>query len=75
MKIPSIIEQTLKETGLPWEIQKGTKHYHIKVNNMLVGILPKGSKEAKPRTIKNCVSQIKKAAKDIPWNSYHSAQQ
>lgn len=69
MRILPVIEQALNDTGMPWDIEQGKKHHHIRINGKLVGILPMGSKAAETRTIKNCISQIKKAAKGIQWSS------
>ena len=54
----------LDSTGLPWEIEPGKKHYHIRVGGKLAGILPKGSGTAGVRAVKNCVAQIRRVARE-----------
>lgn len=71
--IPPVIESALNATGLPWEIKQGSKHYQIRISNRLVGILPRNG-FSEPRTIKNCIAQIRKAARGEAWSAYHSAQ-
>ena len=74
-QIPTIIKEELDKTGLPWEIQTGGKHYHIVLNKKMVGIISKGSREVEGRTLRNCISQIRRAARGMSWSTYHSAQQ
>lgn len=71
MRLDPKIETALNETGKEWSITCGKRHYHIKIDNNLIGILPKGSGSPDPRAVKNCISQIRKAAKGIPWSRHH----
>jgi len=65
MKLPDKIHSALEESGLPWVIEEGRKHYHIRLNGRLIGILPKGKgpQESSSRDILNTVSQIRRASK------------
>lgn len=62
MRLPVPIEQALQSTGMPWEIEQGSRHRKIKVNGRMVGILPNGQLNSlHDRSLKNTISQIKKA--------------
>ena len=68
-RLPDKVRIALDETGLPWAIENGTRHQKIKLKGRLVGILPHGSgSSANPRTIKNSVAQIKRAAQELSQN-------
>lgn len=59
---PKQIVAELQRTGLPWALEPGTKHIHVKVNSKLVGILPIGKKK-QGRAMNNVISQIRRAAR------------
>jgi hypothetical protein len=66
MRLPKIIETALQDTGLPFEVVRGSRHHHIRVAGRLVGILPThGSAEASPRALRNTVAQIRRAARGV----------
>ncbi len=61
------VEGWLKETGLPYSIERGGKHSTIKVNGVLAGIIP-GDGKAKAgdgRARLNIRAQIRRAAKGL----------
>lgn len=61
-----MIEKALKETGLPYEIQRGRKHKHIRLAGKFVGIVPYGRMgDAESRSAKNVRAQIRRAAKEV----------
>lgn len=72
MRLDPKIKDALDIAGERWEIVPGSKHNHIRIDGKLVGILPKGSGAADHRTIKNCISQIRKATRGAKWNMYQS---
>ena len=67
MRLPKEVKRALDDTGLPWKVEKGTKHYKIKLAGRMVGILPLNLKARHGytnHTIKNTVGQIKRSKKD-----------
>lgn len=70
MRLPPIIEEALNATRRHWEITPGKKHHHIRIDGRLVGILPRGSGTVDPRAVKNCISQIRKAARGVTWSKH-----
>lgn len=63
--VPSVIEDALVATGLPWSLEPGKKHIHIRLAGRLVGILPKGRKKGdflSNRANLNIVSQVRHMA-------------
>lgn len=65
--VPGPVRDALEETRLPWNIELGGKHWKIRLDGRLVGILPKGKKmqDASDRPIKNTVAQIRRTAREI----------
>jgi hypothetical protein len=61
--IPKEVEQALEETGLPWEIEEGSRHRKIKVAGRLVGILPHKARGQGGRGQRNVIAQIRRAGK------------
>jgi hypothetical protein len=39
--VPQITRDELEASGLPWEVVNGGRHFHLRLNGQLVGILPK----------------------------------
>lgn len=65
MKLDPKVRQALEETGLPWRIEAGSKHFKIRLNDRLVGVYPQGKRtEANPRANLNVISNIKRAARE-----------
>lgn len=63
MKIHPQIREALESTGLLWSIERGGKHFKIRVGGRLVGILPSNMrKEAHSKAILSTVTQIRRAA-------------
>ena len=66
MKLHAKIREALEETGLPWDIELGSRHLKIKVSGRLAGILPKGKLQTNhSRSLLNTVSQIRNVAREI----------
>lgn len=65
MRLRQEIEALLRETGLPWSVELGTRHFKIKLDGQLVGIMPKGAgSSADKRPWFNLRAQIRRAAKE-----------
>lgn len=47
MKLDSKVRQLLDESGLPWEIVNGAKHYKLMVQGRMAAILPHGGNSYK----------------------------
>jgi hypothetical protein len=64
MRVPDDLQALLDDSGLPWRIDNGKRHYKIIVDERLVGILPKGrdlhrkSHNARPHL--NTLAQIRR---------------
>lgn len=66
MRLPAKVREALEETGLPWEVELGSRHHKIKVSGRLAGILPKGKlNDSHSRSLLNTVSQIRNVAREI----------
>jgi hypothetical protein len=65
--LPDRVREALEETLLPWNLEIGGKHWKIKLDGRLVGVLPKSKKmqDASGRPIKNTIAQIRRTAKEI----------
>lgn len=66
MSIDPAIKKALDETGLPYEIERGSKHRKIRLAGRLVGILSHSSYgTGQSRAIKNTVAQIRRIASEV----------
>lgn len=66
MKLDPRVKKTLEETGLPWHIEAGSKHFKIRLCGRLVGVYPQGKKtEADRRANMNVISNVKRAAREL----------
>ncbi len=66
MKLPAKVREALEETGLPWEVVNGARHYKVKLAGKLVGVYPHGKvKETEKRSLLNTVSQVRRAAREL----------
>lgn len=63
LRVPDAIQQALTDTGLPYRIEQGAKHWKIVVDNRLVGILPLSGGDDRGRGHLNTVAQIRRAAR------------
>jgi len=65
-KLPNEVAEIL--APLPperWRVQRGSKHFKLKIDNRLVGILPKtGGNDSSQRAMKNSLAQIRRAIKE-----------
>lgn len=68
VRVNKLAENALRETGLPYEIELGTRHYKVKLSGYLVAILPMGGKSraSQGNTVdKQTARDIRKAAEKI----------
>jgi hypothetical protein len=63
LKIPDAIQQALTDTGLPWAVVPGAKHWKIFVDHRMVGILPLKGGDERGRGQLNTIAQIRRAAR------------
>jgi hypothetical protein len=61
-KIPDKLRSVLDETGIPWALESGAKHYKIKLAGKLVGILPHSRREPEAQDLRNTIAQVRRAA-------------
>jgi hypothetical protein len=66
MKLPAQIEEALDATGLPWTLERGTKHQKIRLGGRFVAILPHGKEQTvHRRSLLNTIAQIRRAAQEV----------
>lgn len=65
MRAPKVIVAELQRTGLPYSLEPGSKHIRIKLRDKLVGIYPLNGRAKEGRAMKNVISQIRRAAREL----------
>lgn len=66
MKLDPKVKATLEETGLPWYIENGKKHFKIRLCDRLVGVFPYGKRtEASQHANNNIIANIRRAAREL----------
>ena len=66
MKLPERLREALDNTGLPWKVEDGSKHYKVKLCGRLVAVFPLGKKrDADKRALLNTITQVRLAARQI----------
>lgn len=63
MRLPNEVREELDNTGLPWKIETGSKHYKIRLAGRLVGIYPQGKEIAVGRGTRNLRAQVRRVAR------------
>lgn len=58
---PRIVD-ALDATGLPWSVELGSKHRHIRLDGRLVGLIPLGRERGYGRGTENTIAQIRRVA-------------
>ena len=70
MKLPERLREALDNTGLPWRVEDGSKHYKVKLCGKLVAVFPFGkARDYDKRALLNTITQVRLAAgqiKEIP---------
>ncbi len=59
------LRAALDETGLPWTVEIGGRHYHVRVAGRLVGVWPRSGATETGRGTKNVIAQIRRTAREI----------
>lgn len=58
--VPEAVRQALDATGLPWTVERGSKHYKLRLDGRLAGILPIGKmRDKNVRPVLNTVRGIR----------------
>lgn len=66
MRLDPKVKKALEETGLPWAIETGSKHFKIRLGGRLAGTFPLGKKtEAAPHANQNIIATIKRMAREL----------
>lgn len=57
----------MEATGLPWQVERGSRHLKLWVADRMVGILPKdgGRRTGSPNAMRNIAAQIRRAAREL----------
>lgn len=61
--LPKKVRAELDATGLPWDIQAGKKHLHIRVDGRLVAIWPRRP-NCRSKGEQNVIAQIRRAPRN-----------
>jgi hypothetical protein len=66
-KLDTKIRKALEDTGLPWHVQGGSKHWQVRLQGRLVGILPRGAhaQTCPPYVTKNFVAHVRRLAREL----------
>jgi len=67
-RLDAAIERALEESGVPWTVEVGSKHYKIRVGGRLAGVLPKAGGNGgafSGRAAQNTASQIRRVARAV----------
>lgn len=66
MKLDPKVKQALNGTGIPWEVETGSKHFKVRLGGRLAGVYPHGKKtEASQHANSNLISNIKRLAREL----------
>ncbi len=67
--VPDVVKVELDASGLPWTVELCAKHYAVRVQGRLAGILPRGGKslrqEAYKRVVLNLRSQVRRLVSEL----------
>ena len=64
--MPERLREALENTGLPWEVEDGSKHYKVKLCGRLVAVYPLGkARDHNKRALLNTITQVRLAARQI----------
>jgi hypothetical protein len=66
MRIDPKVKKTLNDTGLPWEVETGSKHFKVRLQGRLVGIFPHGKRtDGSQHANANLLANIKRLAREL----------
>jgi hypothetical protein len=64
IRVDPAIREVLDGSGLSWCLTKGKRHYQVRLDGKLVGILPYGKVVSADRDLKNMVASIRRTLKE-----------
>lgn len=67
MRLPEELRSELDSCGFPWLLEKGRRHYKLRVGGRMAGILPLNGKfqtsDATP--LKNTIAQVRRVVREL----------
>lgn len=72
MKLPRELRAELEATGLPWTLERGSRHLHLRVGGRLAAILPYGTGASVDRAMRNTIAQIRRTVRQLKQESSHA---
>ena len=63
-RIPRLLKEELEKAD-DWKIERGKRHFHIRIAGILAGILPFKGGEGDSRATKNVVSQVRRVRREV----------
>lgn len=65
-KLPEAVRNALEETGLPWTIEAGKRHFHLRIAGRLATALPQNMRfNSNQRAILNTIRSVRTCARAI----------
>lgn len=61
-RLPKELRKALDAVGVPWALEQGSRHLHLRLNGRLIGILPTTGGHDNGRALKNVVAQVRRTA-------------
>jgi hypothetical protein len=68
MKVPPLIQEELNASGVPFQIERGSRHFKIFIGGVFCGIFPMIGKLPNRRAELNVRSQIRRQVKKVKEN-------
>ena len=63
--VPDDVRKLLDESGVPWEIQGGTKHFKILLGGRMIAIVPLSGARDKSRSARNFLAGVRRAIREV----------
>lgn len=63
-RIPAQLRVELDKSD-DWSVERGTRHFHIRIAGQLAGILPFRCADSNRRAMKNIIAQIRRARREV----------
>jgi hypothetical protein len=64
IRLPAPMRDVLDNSGLPWRVEDGGKHYKIFINSRLCAIFPKGGQVSVGRSLQNSLAQLRRRIRE-----------
>lgn len=64
-RIPPEVKAALNATGLPWAVEMGKRHAHIRLAGKMVGVLSMGQPDETFGRSMNILAHIRRCAKEM----------